>query len=160
MPRQHSGLHSFEIPCGQFVSGWTKCSLGKGHPGQHDMQPLPEEDMNKEEPIEVLEEKLGVEPRPIEPDPHEHRLNETVLEEAHRIIGGARAGDYGENSQGRIATYWRVYMLQKYGKTPPLNGRDVSAMMILLKLARDTHKPKRDNPVDIAGYAELMERPE
>jgi hypothetical protein len=30
-------------------------------------------------------------------------------------------------------------------------------MMVLLKLSRDANSPKRDNAVDIAGYAQLME---
>ena len=31
-------------------------------------------------------------------------------------------------------------------------------MMIWMKIARDNHKPQRDNLVDIAGYANCIDR--
>lgn len=82
---------------------------------------------------------------------------ETVLEEAARITSVDRQGAYGgpEDSFGLIANLWTDYLdARGYMLTP----RDVAKMMVLLKIARDTTgKPKRDNLVDIAGYARCAE---
>ena len=39
-----------------------------------------------------------------------------------------------------------------------ITGHDVAMMMCLLKIARQTYAPKRDNLVDLAGYAALAQR--
>ena len=36
-------------------------------------------------------------------------------------------------------------------------AREVAMFMILLKLSRETHQKKRDNSVDIAGYARCLD---
>ena len=74
---------------------------------------------------------------------------EGVLDEAKRIVNGARNEDYGtpEDNFARIATMWSVILGTEV--TP----RQVATCMIALKLARDAFQPKRDNLVDIAGYA-------
>jgi len=64
----------------------------------------------------------------------------------------------------RIAILWNGFFaaraIQKDGTVaitqPELSARDVATMMILLKIARDMHCPKRDNCVDIAGYARCL----
>lgn len=79
--------------------------------------------------------------------------NKNILIEADEITGGSRQEDYGspEDSFQRIADYWELYL-----KTH-VSPVDVARMMILLKLARQEHSPKRDNLVDIAGYARTEE---
>lgn len=76
----------------------------------------------------------------------------TILAEADSIVNGTRAQDYGENSLPRIAEYWSTYL----GRA--VDGRDVANLMILLKVAREGHGPKRDNHVDIAGYTALADQ--
>ena len=39
----------------------------------------------------------------------------------------------------------------------PLSAEDVALCMIAVKLARQATRPKRDNIVDIAGYARVLE---
>lgn len=80
--------------------------------------------------------------------------DESILEEAERIINGERADMYGsaEDSFAHIAGLWGVYL----GMV--LNPKDVAMMMILLKIARQRNKNKRDNLVDICGYAALAEK--
>jgi hypothetical protein len=84
------------------------------------------------------------------------RLSETWVEEAQRIVGGQRQEDYGdaEDNTERIAIAWSAYLGVNITK------RDFCWMMVLLKAMRDTHKPKRDNPVDAHGYLILMEQAE
>lgn len=76
-----------------------------------------------------------------------------ILDEAATIIAG-RNDDYGqpEHNLKRIAEMWTTYM------AIDITPRDVSMMMILLKCPRDAHKEKRDNLVDIAGYAALADQ--
>lgn len=75
---------------------------------------------------------------------------EKLLEEAKRIVCGDRDQQYGkpEDSFCIIAKLWSDYIMRY------LDERDVAMMMILLKVARDVSgESKRDNLVDIAGYA-------
>lgn len=79
----------------------------------------------------------------------------SVLDEAKSIVAGARATEYGEgaeNSLPRIASYWSTYLGRE------LSARDAANMMVLLKMARESHKPKRDNHVDAIGYLALAEQ--
>lgn len=81
-----------------------------------------------------------------------HELS--ILEEAQLIVEGSRNDDYGtpERNQARIAQMWGAYLGVE------VKPRDVCAMMILVKISRDRNLPKRDNPVDISGYAYLMDK--
>lgn len=78
-------------------------------------------------------------------------VGETITQEAQRLVRGDRRKDYGDvgDSFGRIANLWSIYL----GKPGLIHDRDVAMMMVLLKVSRDKGKPKRDNLVDIAGYA-------
>jgi hypothetical protein len=91
---------------------------------------------------------------------------ESILTEALRVTGGDRRENYGSPRANhmRIADLWNGYLCARAvnpaGERKPtqaeLNEHDVAAMMILLKLARELHTSKRDNAVDIAGYARCM----
>ena len=76
-------------------------------------------------------------------------VNEDVLEEALRITKGDRQNQYGPPDQDfqRTAAMWSAL------KGVQFTAQDVAAFMIALKLSRQTHQNKRDNWVDIAGYA-------
>ena len=76
-------------------------------------------------------------------------VNEDVLEEALRITKGDRQNQYGPPDQDfqRTAAMWSAL------KGVQFTAQDVAAFMIVLKLSRQTHQNKRDNWVDIAGYA-------
>ncbi len=82
---------------------------------------------------------------------------ESVCQEAHRIQGGDRQQDYGSPKQNfeDIAKSWHAYLYIKYkGDDYHITASDVANMMILMKMCRNLHKPKRDNWVDICGYAQ------
>ena len=83
-------------------------------------------------------------------------MMESILAEADRIINGPRNDDYG-NAR---TDYTRTVALFNL-----ITGRDVSAeegvmFMICVKLSREGHKHKRDNLVDLCGYAELLNQME
>ena len=83
---------------------------------------------------------------------------ESILAEAAAITDGARRDFYGHprDNHGCTATMWTAYMhrrgLLKQGEA--ITAQDVCQCMILQKISRQAHQPKRDNLVDIAGYAQ------
>lgn len=78
---------------------------------------------------------------------------ETILEEAERIVSGDRGPQYGHPAQNftDTAKLWSAYLGYSF------NPEDVAVMMILLKIAREKNRPKRDNRVDIAGYTKTLD---
>ncbi len=78
----------------------------------------------------------------------------TILSEAEGIVYGARQEDYGnvKTNFSNIARQWSVVL--GVDVTP----EQVGLCMIQVKIARQMNKPKRDNLVDIAGYAATIEK--
>jgi len=85
---------------------------------------------------------------------------ESICEEAFRIQGRDRQQDYGDPTKNfdDIANLWNAYFQISDDKEAfyCIEARDVAHMMILMKIARNCHKPKRDNAVDMAGYAQCL----
>lgn len=90
------------------------------------------------------EETPRVNPR-VTPD-----AKKSVCQEDHGIVHGARRQDYGTPAENheRTARLWSAYL------GVPITARQVCLLNALQKVSRDAHAPKRDNLVDIAGYAE------
>ena len=78
--------------------------------------------------------------------------NKSILSEAEEIVNGSRHSDYGDANESfsRIATIASVMT----GKE--LSPDDCCAVMMAVKLVRESFNHKRDNLVDLCGYAELM----
>jgi hypothetical protein len=78
-----------------------------------------------------------------------------ILEDAIDAVSGDRKRDYGspDVAHKKIAKFWNVYLEMRKEQDNEISSVDVANMMILLKLARHTETPKRDNYTDIAGYA-------
>lgn len=73
-----------------------------------------------------------------------------MLEEADACVNGDRNADYGDPIQDfrRTGQMWGAYL------GVPVEPHDVAAMMCMLKVSRIRWSPtKRDNWVDLAGYA-------
>ena len=81
---------------------------------------------------------------------------ESICQEAQRIQGGDRQQDYGSPAKNfqDIADLWSAYLKTSLDVEVDLKARDVAHMSILMKISRNVHKPKRDNWVDMAGYAQ------
>lgn len=78
-----------------------------------------------------------------------HKPKENVLEEAMKIVKGSRNEAYGPPTKDfkKVAAMWTILFGFEVKAT------QIGPAMIALKLCRETNKHKRDNFVDIAGYA-------
>lgn len=92
----------------------------------------------------------------VKKDPTPTRAS--ILHEALSIVTKDRNQAYGnpEDNFRDIGWAWEWYlnMIQPDDATAiSLESHHVADLMILMKIARNAHKPGRDNYVDIAGYA-------
>ena len=79
----------------------------------------------------------------------------SILDTAKSITGGARQCDYGHPADDfeRTAQMWTAILGDKLIANQQVVAEDIPLCMIAVKLARQVHRHKRDNLVDIAGYA-------
>jgi len=80
---------------------------------------------------------------------------EGILNEAARLTAGTRHSDYGHprDDFARTAQMWTGILAEKLRPRCEITAMDVPLCMIAVKLARQAHRHKRDNLVDVAGYA-------
>lgn len=78
-----------------------------------------------------------------------------VLREAEGLITGDRNKSYGSPTENftNIADLWNIQFGHKLREDQSFTATDVAVAMIHVKQARLIAQPKRDNFVDIAGYA-------
>jgi hypothetical protein len=83
----------------------------------------------------------------------EQQKMDSILAEAHRLVHGQRGQDYGHPYEdfSRTAKIWSAILGIEV--TP----QQAILCMIAVKISRECHRPKRDNRVDIAGYAEALD---
>jgi len=83
-----------------------------------------------------------------------------MLNETLEITQGDRLESYGDplTNHENIAGLWNEFLSKKLKSN--ITPREVALMMVLLKVAREKHAPKHDNPVDIAGYAYVIQQME
>ena len=81
--------------------------------------------------------------------------SEPILDEAKRITSSDRQDDYGHPREdfAHTASMWTGILAGKLRRGAEITAMDVPLCMIAIKLARQAHRHKRDNLVDIAGYA-------
>lgn len=79
---------------------------------------------------------------------------ETILQEAQRLVHGDRGDSYGHpiDDYTRTGRMWGAIL--GIGDIDP---RICALMMCAMKISRESHKPKRDNRTDLAGYAECAD---
>lgn len=84
-------------------------------------------------------------------------VTETVLEEAQRIIFGARQDTYGHalDNYTRLAGMFNALFEAKLKS--PFSAEDMLINMIMVKLARQVNSKHHDNLVDLAGYTGLLQ---
>jgi hypothetical protein len=80
---------------------------------------------------------------------------ESILDEAKRITEGTRRAEYGAPADdfARAAQMWTGILARKLRDGQHVTAMDIPLCMVAVKLARESHYHKRDNLVDIAGYA-------
>ena len=86
---------------------------------------------------------------------------ESILDEAKRLTSSDRRNDYDGAlpNHVRIASFWDVLFNKEWRLSGlPVHPAQVSQGQGLVKFARQIYKPKRDNLVDTAGYAEVTDQ--
>ena len=83
---------------------------------------------------------------------HDDARDESICEEADRLVSSDRNNDYGHprDDFGRTAMIWGAIL------GVPVTAQQVGMCMIGVKLSREVNRPKRDNLVDMAGYAKCV----
>ncbi len=83
---------------------------------------------------------------------------EDVLLEANSLVYGNRQASYSHpmDDYTRTSALWNTILADKLKKD--LTAEDAIMCMIMVKASRQVHKHKRDNLVDMAGYAQCMQR--
>lgn len=97
--------------------------------------------------LEVFDARFPLPPLPPEPQ-------ETILEEAQRLVHGNRGADYGHPIEDytRTGRMWGAIL-----GIPDIDPRLCCLMMAAVKVSREVNKHKRDNLTDLAGYAECAQ---
>lgn len=87
--------------------------------------------------------------------------NESILDEAKRLVRGDRNESYGPPIEdfGCQAEMLTAYFKRKgtLAEGKVIEVVDIAPIMILIKMAREAHRHKRDNFVDTAGYSDCGE---
>lgn len=90
----------------------------------------------------------------------EQSAQSSIAAEAQDMVYGDRQDDYGHPREDftRAAILWTGLLQHKLADGAFVDADDIARCMIGVKLARDVHAPKRDNRVDIVGYAITLDR--
>jgi hypothetical protein len=82
------------------------------------------------------------------------RTDESALQEAQRLVHGDRGTAYGHpiDDYTRTGRMWGAIL-----GLPDIDPRICCLMMAAVKVSREVNAPKRDNRVDLAGYAECAQ---
>ena len=113
-------------------------------------------DAHKQDARKFVEKYLGKSEPKDESTPSnsaKDMQDETILEEAHRLVHSDRGNSYGHPffDFSRTARIWSAIL--DIDVTP----EQVALCMVGLKISREVNMPKRDNRVDGAGYFETLQ---
>ena len=83
-----------------------------------------------------------------------------VIEEAGRLASIDRQATYGHPSENwqRIVDAFAPLLKDKLKDGETFDVHDYWRLMVVTKLSRDVHRPKRDNKVDIVGYVQCAQQ--
>lgn len=78
----------------------------------------------------------------------------TFFDECERLVNSARDADYGEPT----ANFEQIAFISSIILNKHISARDVALFFIVVKLVREGKNHKRDNILDMACYAEILDR--
>lgn len=81
----------------------------------------------------------------------------SVLLEADGLVHGDRNASYGHPLDDMDRTAGMVSAMLGHKLMEPLTAEDIALIMCQVKISRQMNKAKRDNCVDLAGYAECLD---
>ena len=86
-------------------------------------------------------------------------MTESILAEADRLVSTDRQSDYGPPHEdfAKTALMIQGVLLPKLREGATITAADVGLIMCCVKLSREVNKHKRDNLVDLAGYAKCID---
>lgn len=79
---------------------------------------------------------------------------ESILQEAQRIVNGARQADYSDP----VKNFEHIARIASAILKKEITPEECCIIMIAVKHAREQYKHKRDNLVDLVGYQEIFHR--
>ena len=111
------------------------------------------EDIRENMPALSLSLQLGITALASEPT-----AQESIAEEAIRIVGGDRQQAYGtpRANMAHTGRLWGPILGLDRDVTP----QEVAMCMIAVKMSRELHRPSRSNRVDLIGYTICLDRVE
>lgn len=77
----------------------------------------------------------------------------SILKEAQDIRNGARAVDYGD----AVVGFELIAQIASLLLGKEVTAKECCTILIALKLSREAHAHKRDNLVDLCGYADILQ---
>lgn len=80
--------------------------------------------------------------------------DKSILEEASEIRSGSRNSDYGEATEN----FKRIAQMASLITGSELTPKQCVAVHIATKLSREAYRHKRDNLVDLCGYADILQQ--
>lgn len=79
--------------------------------------------------------------------------DKSILQEAEEIRKGSRNSDYGD----AVENFKRIAQMASLITGTELTPKQCVAVQIATKLSREAYRHKRDNLVDLCGYADIMQ---
>lgn len=83
----------------------------------------------------------------------ESNTDKSILKEAEEIRQGSRNSDYGD----AVDNFKRIAQMASLITGTELTPKQCVAVHIATKLSREAYRHKRDNLVDLCGYADIMQ---
>jgi hypothetical protein len=83
---------------------------------------------------------------------------EDILNEANNLVYGNRQASYGhpKDDYDKTSAFWNILLKEKLKEE--LTAEDAIMCMMAVKMSREMNRHKKDNLVDLAGYAQCLQR--